>query len=332
MGSAFVVPLFIAIFVIILIVKGFKIVKQAETIIIERLGRYNRSLVSGINIIWPFIDQPRPINWRYTTVAPNGQKVVISKMTNTIDLRETIYDFPRQNVITKDNVTIEIDAMIYFQVTDPAKSVYEVANLPDAIEKLTQTTLRNVIGELDFDECLVSRDTINGKLREILDSASDKWGVKVNRVELQDITPPRDIKEAMEKQMRAERDRRASILQAEGEKRSAILQAEGQRESEVNKAEGEKQAAILRAEGDAIARLKIAEAESQAIATIREILKDKEALAVNYLLAVRYIEALKIIAGGQDNKMIYMPYEASNLLGSLGGIKELFGVKIPGQQ
>lgn len=332
MGSAFVVPLFIAIFVIILIVKGFKIVKQAETIIIERLGRYNRSLVSGINIIWPFIDQPRPINWRYTTVAPNGQKVVISKMTNTIDLRETIYDFPRQNVITKDNVTIEIDAMIYFQVTDPAKSVYEVANLPDAIEKLTQTTLRNVIGELDFDECLVSRDTINGKLREILDSASDKWGVKVNRVELQDITPPRDIKEAMEKQMRAERDRRASILQAEGDKRSAILQAEGQRESEVNKAEGEKQAAILRAEGDAIARLKIAEAESQAIATIREILKDKEALAVNYLLAVRYIEALKIIAGGQDNKMIYMPYEASNLLGSLGGIKELFGVKIPGQQ
>ncbi|WP_027357947.1 SPFH domain-containing protein [Desulforegula conservatrix] len=332
MGSAFVVPLFIAVFVIILIVKGFKIVKQAETIIIERLGRYNRSLVSGINIIWPFIDQPRPINWRYTTVAANGQKIVISKMTNTIDLRETIYDFPRQNVITKDNVTIEIDAMIYFQVTDPAKSVYEVANLPDAIEKLTQTTLRNVIGELDFDECLVSRDTINGKLREILDSASDKWGVKVNRVELQDITPPRDIKEAMEKQMRAERDRRASILQAEGDKRSAILQAEGQRESEVNKAEGEKQAAILRAEGDAIARLKIAEAESQAIATIREILKDKEALAVNYLLAVRYIEALKIIAGGQDNKMIYMPYEASNLLGSLGGIKELFGVKIPGQQ
>lgn len=331
MGSVY-VALFIAVFVIILIVKGFKIVKQAETIIIERLGRYNRSLMSGINIIWPFIDQPRPINWRYTTVAPNGQKIVVSKMTNTIDLRETIYDFPRQNVITKDNVTIEIDAMIYFQVTDPAKSVYEVANLPDAIEKLTQTTLRNVIGELDFDECLVSRDTINGKLREILDSASDKWGVKVNRVELQDITPPRDIKEAMEKQMRAERDRRASILQAEGDKRSAILQAEGQRESEVNKAEGEKQAAILRAEGDAIARLKIAQAESQAIDTIREILKDKEALAVNYLLAVRYIEALKIIAGGQDNKMIYMPYEASNLLGSLGGIKELFGVKIPGQQ
>ena len=201
MTSAFVIPFFIAVFAVILVVKGFKIVKQAETMIIERLGRYNRTLISGINIIWPFIDQPRPINWRYTTVAPNGQKIIITKLTNTIDLRETLYDFPRQNVITKDNVTIEIDAMIYFQVTDPAKSVYEVANFPDAIEKLTQTTLRNVIGELDFDECLVSRDTINRKLREILDSASDKWGVKVNRVELQDITPPRDIKEAMEKQI-----------------------------------------------------------------------------------------------------------------------------------
>lgn len=329
MTSAFVIPFFIAVFAVILVVKGFKIVKQAETMIIERLGRYNRTLISGINIIWPFIDQPRPINWRYTTVAPNGQKIIITKLTNTIDLRETLYDFPRQNVITKDNVTIEIDAMIYFQVTDPAKSVYEVANFPDAIEKLTQTTLRNVIGELDFDECLVSRDTINRKLREILDSASDKWGVKVNRVELQDITPPRDIKEAMEKQMRAERDRRAAILQAEGEKSSAILQAEGQRQSDVNRAEGEKQAAVLRAEGDAIARLKIAQAEAQAIATIREILKDKESLAVNYLIAVRYIEALKEIAGGQDNKIIYMPYEASNLLGSLGGIKEIFGIKTP---
>lgn len=331
MDSAYVIPLFIAVFVIILVVKGFKIVKQAETMIIERLGRYNRTLMSGINIIWPFIDQPRPINWRYTSVAPNGQKIIVSKLTNTIDLRETLYDFPRQNVITKDNVTIEIDAMIYFQVTDPAKSVYEVANFPDAIEKLTQTTLRNVIGELDFDECLVSRDTINRKLREILDGASDKWGVKVNRVELQDITPPRDIKEAMEKQMRAERDRRASILQAEGEKRSAILEAEGQRESEVNKAEGEKQAAVLRAEGDAAARLMIAQAESQAIATIKEIMKDKEDLAVNYLLAVRYIEALKQIATGQDNKIIYMPYEASNLLGSLGGIREIFGTKLTGQ-
>lgn len=329
MTSAFVIPFFIAVFAVILVVKGFKIVKQAETMIIERLGRYNRTLISGINIIWPFIDQPRPINWRYSTVAPNGQKMIITKLTNTIDLRETLYDFPRQNVITKDNVTIEIDAMIYFQVTDPAKSVYEVANFPDAIEKLTQTTLRNVIGELDFDECLVSRDTINRKLREILDSASDKWGVKVNRVELQDITPPRDIKEAMEKQMRAERDRRAAILQAEGEKSSAILQAEGQRQSDVNRAEGEKQAAVLRAEGDAIARLKIAQAEAQAIATIREILKDKESLAVNYLIAVRYIEALKEIAGGQDNKIIYMPYEASNLLGSLGGIKEIFGIKTP---
>ncbi len=330
MDSAFVIAIFLTVFAVVLAIKGFKIVKQAETMIIERLGKYNRTLVSGINIIWPFIDKPRPINWKFTTTAANGQKIVINRLTETIDLRENLYDFPRQNVITKDNVTIEINALLYFQIVDPTKAIYEVANIQDAIEKLTQTTLRNLVGELDFDECLASRETVNNKLREILDEASEKWGLKVNRVEVQDISPPRDIQEAMEKQMRAERDRRASILQAEGEKRSAILQAEGSKESEINRAEGEKQASILKAEGDALARLKIAQAEAQAIATIKEILKEHESLAVNYLLAVRYIEALKQIASGQENKVIYMPYEATNLLGSLGGIKELFGTKLPG--
>ena len=171
-------------------------------------------------------------------------------------MRETVYDFPRQNVITKDNVMTEINALLYFQVMDPVKAIYEIENLPLAIEKLTQTTLRNVIGELDLDECLTSRDTINMKLRTILDEASHKWGVKVNRVELQDINPPRDIREAMEKQMRAERDRRAQIIDAEGSKRAAVLQAEGIQQAQITQAEGQKQSQVLEAEGDAQARIR----------------------------------------------------------------------------
>ena len=181
--------------------------------------------------------------------------------------------FPRQNVITKDNVVVEIDALIYFQVTDPVRAAYEIANLPDAIEKLTQTTLRNVIGELDLDQVLSSREHINTKLREILDDATHKWGAKVGRVELKDINPPRDIRDAMEKQMRAERDRRAAILTAEGSKQSAILEAEGIRQSEINKAEGVKQARILQADAEAAARLKVAEAEAQAIERITQAIK-----------------------------------------------------------
>src|SRR5690606_30679799 len=178
-----------------------------------------------------------------------------------IEMRESVYDFPRQSVITKDNVITEINAMLYFQIVDPIKAVYEISNLPDAIEKLTQTTLRNVVGEMDLDETLSSRDTINSKLRAVLDQATDKWGVKVNRVELQDINPPVTIRDAMEKQMRAERDKRAKILEAEGTKAQLSLEAEGHKVAEINQAEGEKQAQILRAEGEAQARLKVAEAE-----------------------------------------------------------------------
>lgn len=313
-----------AVFVIVFAIKGFKIVQQAETIIIERLGKYNRSLDSGINIIWPVVDKPRQIHWRYAAVDASGErKLVITRLTDRIDLRETVYDFPRQNVITKDNVTIEIDALLYFQVTDSVKAVYEVANLPDAIEKLTQTTLRNVIGELDFDECLASRDTVNKKLRAILDDATDKWGVKVNRVELQDIAPPKDVQEAMEKQMRAERDRRAAILQAEGAKKAAILEAEGLRESEINKAEGEKRAAILKAEGEAEARLKVAKAEALAIDRLRGAIPEGQGDPLNYLIAIRYIEALKDMVTGKDNKVVYLPYEATGILSSIGGIKDM---------
>lgn len=209
----------IALFVLIFAVVGFKIVQQSEVMVIERLGKYSRTLNSGINIIWPIIDKPRDILWRYIVEGIDEKKHIRFKQKSKIDLRETVYDFPKQNVITKDNVNVQINALLYFQIMDPVKAMYEIENLPDAIEKLTQTTLRNVIGELELDESLSSRDTINTKLRTILDEATNKWGVKVNRVELQDINPPEDIKEAMEKQMRAERDRRAAVLEAEGQKK-----------------------------------------------------------------------------------------------------------------
>ncbi|MDX9791385.1 MAG: stomatin-like protein, partial [Candidatus Kapabacteria bacterium] len=258
----------IALFVIIWVFAGLKIVQQSETMVIERLGKYSRTLSSGINIILPVIDKPRGLIWRYVKESYDGRKIIINQTNSRIDLRETVYDFPKQNVITKDNVVTEINAILYFQVIDPVKATYEIANLPDAIEKLTQTTLRNVIGEMDLDQTLTSRDTINSKLRAVLDEASHKWGVKVNRVELQDINPPHDIRDAMEKQMRAERDKRAKILEAEGTKAQLALEAEGRKIAEINQAEGEKQSQILRAEGQAQAKLKVAQAEAAAIEAI----------------------------------------------------------------
>ena len=203
------------------------------------------------------------------------------------------------------------------------RSVYEINNLADAIEKLTQTTLRNIIGELDFDDCLVSRDIINKKLGVVLDNATHKWGVKVNRVEIQDITPPADIQAAMEKQMRAERDRRAMILAAEGAKGASILEAEGIREAEINKAEGAKQSAILRAEGDAQALERIASAEASVIERIKSVLPGNASDTTNYIVALRYLESLKTMTSGKDNKVIYMPYEASGIISSLGGIGQM---------
>src|SRR5438874_2724531 len=221
----------IALFVVVTVAKGIRIVQQAQTMVIERLGKYHRTLASGMNLIVPWLDRPRAIDWHMVVVTPAGDSFARHFRTEKIDLRETVYVFPRQNVITKDNVVVEIDALIYSQITDPVRATYEIANLPDAIEKLTQTTLRNVIGEMELDHVLSSRDTINAKLREILDEATHKWGAKVSRVELKDINPPRDIRDAMEKQMRAERDRRAAILTAEAEKQSRTLQAEGIRQS-----------------------------------------------------------------------------------------------------
>jgi regulator of protease activity HflC (stomatin/prohibitin superfamily) len=313
----------IALLAIVTVAKGIRIVQQAQTMVIERFGKYHKTLASGINLIMPWIDKPRAIDWHQVVVTPAGDSFARHFRTDKIDLRETVYVFPRQNVITKDNVVVEIDALIYSQITDPVRATYEIANLPDAIEKLTQTTLRNVIGEMELDHVLSSRDTINAKLRAILDEATHKWGSKVSRVELKDINPPRDIRDAMEKQMRAERDRRAAILTAEAEKQSRTLQSEGIRQSEINKAEGDKQARILAAEGEANARLTVAEAEPQAIERITSAIKGTGGDPARYLIAIRYIEALKEMVAGQNNKVVYMPYEATGILSSLGGIRDM---------
>ncbi len=302
--------------VVIYILRGIKIVSQSETMIVERLGKYNRTLNAGINIILPIIEQAKETIVR----RQNGAM----SRSSRIDMREQVYDFDKQSVITKDNVMTEINALLYFQIVDPMKAVYEIQNLPVAIEKLTQTTLRNVVGEMELDETLTSRDTINSKLRNVLDDATNKWGVKVNRVELQDITPPESIRRTMELQMQAERNRRAEILKAEGEKQAQILNSEGEKQAEINAAEAEKQANILKAEGEAKAKVLQAEAEAAAIRNIAEAVADRGADPVNYLLAVKYIETLKEVAGGQDNKTVYLPYEATNMLGSLGGIKDMF--------
>jgi regulator of protease activity HflC (stomatin/prohibitin superfamily) len=313
------------VFAAVIIIKGVRIVRQSEALVIERLGKYRTTLSAGINIIIPIIDRPRDIAWRMTMDTPDGRRITQYKMRERVDLRETVFDFPKQGVITKDNVVTEINALIYFQIVDPVKSVYEINNLPNAIEKLTQTTLRNIIGELELDQCLTSRDTINMKLRAILDEATNKGGVKVNRVELQDINPPVDIKEAMEKQMRAERTRRGQIIEAEGTKRAAILEAEGQKGADINEAEGKKQSRILIAEGEAQARVTIAEAEADAIRRIALAVIDTKADPTQYLIAVRYIETLEQILkdGGEGSKTVFMPYEASGLMSSVGGLKEL---------
>src|SRR5213596_2216257 len=278
--GSLIVPAAIALVAISIVAKGIRIVQQAQTMIIERLGRYHRTLSSGVNLIIPIIDKPRAIDWHQVIVTPAGDSFARHFRTEKIDLRETVYVFPRQNVITKDNVVVEIDALIYSQITDPVRATYEIANLPDAIEKLTQTTLRNVIGEMELDHVLSSRDTINAKLR--------------------------------------------AILTAEAEKQSRILQAEGIRQSEINQAEGQKQAKILAAEAEANARLKVAEAEAQAIERITSAIKGTGGDPARYLIAIRYIEALKdMVTSPQSNKVIYLPYEATGVLSSLGGIREM---------
>ena len=326
MEFGFFLSVFMIVLAILFVSKGVIIVQQAEVVVIERLGKYDRILESGFNFIIPIIEAPRAIDWKITQRGFDGSTYSIIQKKTKIDLREAVYDFPRQNVITKDNVSISINALLYFQIMNPKSAVYEIQNLPEAIEKLTQTNLRNLVGQLDLDESLVSRDKINHELRAILDEATNKWGVKVNRVELQDIIPPTDIQNAMEKQMKAERDRRAAILEAEGLKKSAVLKAEGEKEAAINRAEGDKQANILRAEGVAQARILEADGEKEAIHRIISALADK-GQPDKYLIAMKYLETMKAITSGKDNKVVYMPYEATGILSSVDGIKQMFDKK-----
>ncbi len=308
-------------FFLILLAKSVYLVQQAEAIVVERFGRYDRTLLPGLHIVVPFIETPRYVNWTFVKVEGN-RYYRLKQSFQRIDLREAVYDFPKQNVITKDNVTMEINALLYYQITDPKAAVYEVADLPEAIEKLTQTTLRNVIGHLDLDETLTSRDQINERLRIILDEASDKWGVKVNRVELQELNPPADIRHAMEKQMRAERDRRAIILESEGKKSAAILEAEGIRQADILRAEGEAQARVIAAESEATARFKLTQAEAQSLELLKQAYPQGDASA--YLVAMAYIKTLPILMQGKEDKLVVVPYEASSLAGALSSVKKIF--------
>jgi regulator of protease activity HflC (stomatin/prohibitin superfamily) len=303
--------LFIAIAALVVASKTIKIVPQSTVLLIERLGRFNRLAASGLNVIIPFLDKPRAVYW--SSVRPG---------LTSIDLREQFIDLPPQPVITRDNVTIHVDSVVYWQITDPIKSVYEVNDLVGGIVQLTITGMRSVMGEMDLDHTLSSRDQINSKLRLILDEATDKWGVKVTRVDVKNINPPEDVRLTMEKQMTAERNRRALVLQAEGDKQAAITRAEGEKQAAVTRAEGEKQSAILQAEGAAQARLRNAEAESEAIAQVARVILDHGNPA-QYLITQRYIESLRDMSRGQNAKVIFMPVETSAMLSSIGAIKEM---------
>jgi regulator of protease activity HflC (stomatin/prohibitin superfamily) len=295
----------LVLFVIIVIVANVKIVPQSKNYVIERLGAYSETWETGFHIKLPLIER-------------------ISKI---VSLKEQVADFPPQPVITKDNVTIQIDTVLFFQITDPKLYTYGVERPLSAIENLTATTLRNIIGDLELDNTLTSRDTINAEMRGILDEATDPWGIKVNRVELKNIIPPAEIQDAMEKQMKAERQRREAILRAEGEKASKILVAEGQKESQILAAEGEKQAAILRAEAVKEAKIREAEGEAEAILSIQKA----EAEAIELInksnpgegyLAIKSLEAFKKAADGQATKII-IPSEIQSVAGLAASIKEL---------
>src|SRR5919199_5774229 len=307
-------------------VKSFKIVGQAEVMVVERLGRFDRIARSGLNILIPFIERPKSIDVRFFEADVSGVKRITSGTTNRIDLREQVLNFPSQPVITKDNVTIDIDAVLYYRVADPQKATYSIQNLPYALETLTRTTLRNIVGDIELDQTLASRDMINKRMRDVIEEAAVSWGVDVTRVELQAIEPPRDIQQSMELQMRAERERRAAVTNAEAGKRAAILEAEGVRESQVRRAEGEKDAAILRAQGLAEARLAMASAEAEALARVRAALPDGD--AATYLLGLKYLEALPSLAQGKGST-VFLPAEATGMLGALGGMRELLSRRAP---
>jgi len=310
-----------AVLVVVLVYKGIVVIRNSERMVIERLGNYSRTLMPGINFIVPFLDQPREFIWKSPAssgalgrLLGDGGDSSYSRLQSMarIDIRETVLDFPSQTVITRDNVSIQINALLYIEITNPHDAVYRISNLPNAIEKLGQTTLRSLVGEMELDKTLSSREDINTRLQLSLDEAADDWGAKVKRVEVQDLLVPEAVQAAMEKQMRAERDKRAAILEAEGSRQSDIL-----------KAEGEKQAAILVAEGNRTARILEADGEKAALDKLKEALGEQG--FSQYLIAIRYLDTLNTIGkAGEGDKTVFMPIDATATLGAIGGIKELF--------
>ena len=291
---------FIILLILVLFIgfKTIKVVKQSEVYIIERLGKFHKVADAGLTIIVPFIDHVRSI----------------------VSLKQQTMDIPPQGVITHDNVTITIDTVVFYKITDPAKAVYEIQSLKKGIEYLAITTIRDVVGKMDLDETFSSRDNINDQLRVILDEATDQWGCKVDRVEIKDITPPADIRDAMEKQMNAERNKRAQILQAEGERQSAITLAQGKKEAAILAAEADKEAAIRRAAGEAEAIKQVAEAKAQEIAMVYEAMMQSN--PNDKLVQLKSLETLREVANGDANK-VFIPFDATSALSSLGAVKEI---------
>jgi regulator of protease activity HflC (stomatin/prohibitin superfamily) len=294
MDDVLLVLLIIAAVVLILLALSFRLVTQAKKVVIERFGGYNRTLGTGIHFIIPLFE----------------------RISNTVSLKEQVKDFDPQPVITRDNVTMQIDTVVFFQITDPFAYTYGTENPMSAIENISATTLRNIIGDLDLDETLTSRDLINTKMREILDEATDPWGIKVNRVEVKNILPPKDIRESMEKQMRAEREKRQNILIAEGEKRAEILRAEGDAEAVLLRAEAAKKQRILQAEGEASAIFKLKEAEALGIKLI------KDAKADQAVLTLKSLEALALVANGQATKIV-VPTNITDLASTVLAASEI---------
>ena len=297
--------LFLIIFLVIILIIAFssiKVVRQSEVYIIERLGKFYKVADAGLSIIIPFFDHVRSV----------------------VSLKQQTMDIPPQGVITQDNVTITIDTVVFYQITDPAKAVYEIQSLKKGIEYLAITTIRDIVGKMDLDDTFSSRDAINDQLRIILDEATDKWGCKIDRVEIKDINPPADIRDAMEKQMNAERNKRALILQAEGERQSAILQAEGQKEAAILQAEADKESRIRRAAGEAEAIKKVADAKAKEIEMIYQAMK--EAAPNDKVVQLKSLEALQEVAKGEANK-VFIPFEATGALAGLGAMKEVLKEK-----
>ncbi|MGE4584973.1 MAG: SPFH domain-containing protein [Sphaerochaeta sp.] len=321
----------ITLFVVLIVLKGIKQVPQGQAIIIERLGRYVRTLESGINFIIPFLDKKRVVkhlNYKQEGLSPY-----------CVDLREQVYDIPSQSVITRDNINLTVDTLIFYQIIEPHKALYEISDLIMAIRELSRTTMRNVFGEMDLDTSLSSRDTINQKLRGILDEATDKWGVKILRVEIQDIVPPSDLKEDMERQMRAERTRRQEVTIAEGKKQAAILEAEGNKQSLILNAQGEAESRIMKAEAIKSEKILLAEGEAESIRlvqlakavgldAVRKVYAEQE--GANNLLMTEVLrsqnEIAKDIANGSSQK-IFLPTELAGLFGSIKGIQELLSMR-----